>query len=185
MSSPSNATDRKLPECTNKKTAELGGRTYQYDCSRCEACLESIRVIKGQLAPVVKTLVVALAFVGLSLTNIACATIMHGTTQKVPVTSTLSGSKVYVDGKEAGVTPVFLELERGTEHVVTIEAAPGQRQDVALRTEVSGWVWGNIVLGGLIGLGIDYAAGGLYNLEPAAVSQEARPSLPVADIRSP
>jgi hypothetical protein len=34
----------------------------------------------------------------------------------------------------------------------------------------SGWVWGNIVFGGLIGLAVDAMSGGLYTLSPAQVS---------------
>jgi hypothetical protein len=38
------------------------------------------------------------------------------------------------------------------------------------RRSVSGWVWGNIVFGGLIGLAVDAIDGGLYNLTPNQVS---------------
>ena len=31
---------------------------------------------------------------------------------------------------------------------------------------MSGWVWGNLVFGGLIGLAVDAVSGGLYNLPP-------------------
>jgi hypothetical protein len=30
----------------------------------------------------------------------------------------------------------------------------------------SGWVWGNIAFGGLIGLGVDFISGGAYQLYP-------------------
>jgi len=31
---------------------------------------------------------------------------------------------------------------------------------------VSGWVWGNLVIGGLVGLAVDAISGGLYKLTP-------------------
>ncbi|MDO4221137.1 MAG: hypothetical protein Q4C88_03335 [Akkermansia sp.] len=31
---------------------------------------------------------------------------------------------------------------------------------------VSGWVWGNVFFGGLIGLAIDAGTGNLHNIEP-------------------
>jgi uncharacterized protein YceK len=50
-----------------------------------------------------------------------CATIMHGTSQKIGISSTPSGAKVYVDNNAVGVTPVFSNLKRGDEHIVKIE----------------------------------------------------------------
>ena len=38
--------------------------------------------------------------------------------------------------------------------------------EATLTRGVSGWVWGNIVIGGLIGLAVDAISGGLYKLTP-------------------
>ena len=35
---------------------------------------------------------------------------------------------------------------------------------------VSGWVWGNIVFGGLVGLAVDAVSGGLYKISPEQVA---------------
>jgi hypothetical protein len=43
-----------------------------------------------------------------------------------------------------------------------------------VRANVSGWVWGNIVFGGLIGLAVDAISGGLYNLSPEQLNTELR-----------
>lgn len=123
-------------------------------------------------------LFVAVLFLG----TVGCATIMNGSTQKVGITSTPSGSKVYVDGKEMGVTPAFLEMDRETQHVISLEKPGYERQDVAVTPEVSGWVWGNILLGGVIGLGVDYATGSLYRLEPAQVGAQMEKAHPVAQV---
>jgi hypothetical protein len=42
--------------------------------------------------------------------------------------------------------------------------------EMATTRKVSGWVWGNIVFGGLIGLAVDAITGGLYNVNPDQVS---------------
>ncbi|MDE2137367.1 MAG: PEGA domain-containing protein, partial [Gammaproteobacteria bacterium] len=48
---------------------------------------------------------------------------------------------------------------------------PGyQPFDATITRSVSGWVWGNIVFGGLIGLAVDAIDGGMYNLTPEQVS---------------
>ncbi len=39
---------------------------------------------------------------------------------------------------------------------------------------MSGWVWGNIFFGGLIGLAVDAITGGLYNLSPEQINAELR-----------
>ena len=41
--------------------------------------------------------------------------------------------------------------------------------ETTLTKSVSGWVWGNILAGGLIGLAVDAITGGLYNLSPEQV----------------
>jgi hypothetical protein len=50
-----------------------------------------------------------------------CATIVGGTSQKIPVTSTPVGARIVVDGKEAGTAPLILKLKRRKPHVIRIE----------------------------------------------------------------
>jgi hypothetical protein len=38
-----------------------------------------------------------------------------------------------------------------------------------LTHSVSGWVWGNVAFGGLIGLAVDAASGGIYKLTPEQI----------------
>lgn len=95
-----------------------------------------------------------------------CASIMHGTTQSVGISSSPSGASVSVDGQNFGTTPAFADLSRNGTHIVSI-SLPGYRtQDLTLTKSVSDWVWGNIVFGGIIGLAVDAATGGLYKLSP-------------------
>lgn len=103
------------------------------------------------------------------VSSTGCATIMQGSKQQVSVTSTPSGASVTVDGVENGTTPVVLSLKRKDNHVVRI-AAPGyQPYEVALSRSVSGWVAGNIVFGGIIGLVVDASTGGMYKLSPEQI----------------
>jgi hypothetical protein len=101
-----------------------------------------------------------------------CATVIHGTSQSVGITSVPSGASVMVDNKPLGVTPVFADLRRKDEHIVSIEMPGYQKTDLVLTRGVSGWVWGNIVIGGLIGLAVDAISGGLYSLSPAQLAAE-------------
>lgn len=105
-----------------------------------------------------------------------CASIMHGTTQKIGVSSSPTGASVIVDNKPLGMTPVFADLKRGEEHIISIEAPGYQKAQLTVTKSVSGWVWGNIVLGGLIGLAVDAITGGLYNLSPEQITAELKKS---------
>lgn len=98
-----------------------------------------------------------------------CATIMHGTTQQVGIESTPSGAKVTVDGQFFGTTPIVANLKRGENHTVKIEMEGYLPYETTLVKKISGWVWGNIVFGGVIGLAVDAITGGLYQLSPEQI----------------
>ncbi len=42
--------------------------------------------------------------------------------------------------------------------------------DMVIERKVSGWIAGNIIFGGIIGLAVDIATGGMYKLSPAQVN---------------
>ena len=109
-----------------------------------------------------------------SIAVVGCASIMHGTTQKVGISSSPSGAAVSIDNKQYGNTPLFADLKRGEEHIVTIEMPGYAKSQLTLTKSVSGWVWGNIVFGGIIGLAVDAINGGLYNLSPEQLNSELR-----------
>lgn len=112
---------------------------------------------------------------GLALVaTVGCASIMHGTTQKVGISSAPTGAKVTVNNLAYGSTPVFADLKRGEEHIVTIEMDGYEKSQLTLTKGVSGWVWGNILFGGLIGLAVDAISGGLYNLSPEQLNAQLR-----------
>jgi hypothetical protein len=115
------------------------------------------------------TRLAALAGVALLLIT-GCATIIHGTRQDVGISSTPTGASVTIDNLRSGTTPVFSKLRRKENHVVRI-ALPGyQPMDLTLTSSVSGWVWGNVAIGGLIGLAVDAISGGMYKLSPEEIS---------------
>ena len=109
-----------------------------------------------------------------AVATVGCATIMHGTSQNIGISSSPTGATVTVDNKPLGNTPLFADLKRGEGHVVTIEMAGYEKSQLTLTKSVSGWVWGNIVFGGLIGLAVDAISGGLYNLSPEQLNAELR-----------
>jgi uncharacterized protein YceK len=115
-------------------------------------------------------LITAAAACGITVLSVSgCATIMHGTQQDVGISSTPTGASVLIDNTEKGVTPVVLKLRRKENHTVRIQLAGYQPFESTLTHSVSGWVWGNIAFGGLIGLAVDAVSGGIYKLTPEQV----------------
>lgn len=108
----------------------------------------------------------ALAVISLA----GCASIMHGSNQRVEFASTPVGAQVSVDNKPLGITPTHTTLSRDEKHMVRIELAGYQPYEVELKRGVSGWVFGNIVFGGIPGVVVDAVTGAMYKLSPSEVN---------------
>lgn len=100
----------------------------------------------------------------------SCATIVNGTYQKIGVSSSPTGASVMVDGIDVGKVPVILELKRKDDHMVRLTMDGYKPVDIPITCSVSGWVWGNILFGGIIGLAVDAATGGMYKLKPEQIT---------------
>jgi len=69
----------------------------------------------------------------------------------------------------SGTTPQTIKLPRKNEYQIEF-SVPGYRsQSLALTKGVNGWVFGNLLIGWIPGLIIDYATGSANKLEPSLV----------------
>jgi hypothetical protein len=110
----------------------------------------------------------------LLLTN--CARIIHGTQQDVAMRSTPPGAMVTVapvdeDVRKTGAevrttTPGQVPLKRQYPYPVTVEKAGYQTPQARLEPVVDGWLAGNILFRGLIGLTVDLVYGAAFHLKP-------------------
>lgn len=105
-----------------------------------------------------------------SMALAGCASIMHGTSQDVGISSSPTGASVTIDNMAKAQTPFVASLSRKDSHIIHLAADGYAPADLTLTRSTSGWVWGNIVFGGLIGLAVDAMTGGLYNLTPDQLS---------------
>lgn len=103
---------------------------------------------------------------------LACASIMHGSSQDLSIASQPSGATVTVDKQALGKTPVVAKLKRRDTHSIAVAMDGYQTFELTTTRSTSGWVWGNIVFGGLIGLAVDFSTGGAYKIDPAQVSAD-------------
>lgn len=109
----------------------------------------------------------AYSFLLLSLSS--CATVMHGTHQAIEIDSCPSNANVWVDTLYVGNTPMVLDLSRKDQHRIMIALDGYEPYEVLFSRKISGWVFGNIIFGGFIGLAVDAISGGIYMLTPDQV----------------
>lgn len=102
----------------------------------------------------------------LMLLSTSCSTITNGRFQQVAFNSEPPGANVWVNQKFMGVTPTHICLKRADPHMVRIELEGYKPYEVQLIPTVSGWVFGNLLFGGLIGIAVDAATGSMYKLAP-------------------
>lgn len=113
-----------------------------------------------------KKILLFFSFILLTVCLTGCATIMTGTNHSLTINSNVEGVKVYIDEIYRGSTPIRLDLSTEEKvYTIKIEAEGFVPYIEVVQRKASGWVWGNIFLGGFIGLGIDMITGGLYVYE--------------------
>lgn len=104
-----------------------------------------------------------------------CATIIHGSSQELAVTSIPPGARFTVDGEGSHVTPATIKLQRKRDHSLVFELEGYQTEQTTVTHVISGAVAGNILLGGFIGWGVDAITGAQYRLVPETISVSMRP----------
>ena len=119
------------------------------------------------------------------LFTVGCGSIIHQTTQEVPVKSEPAGAAVTVACGDVTndprlVTPAVVMVHRKPDHcTIALEKEGYQREEVSLRKTMSGWYIGNVLVGGIIGFIVDAANGAMWNRTPAEVNvtlKEAPPN---------
>ncbi len=124
----------------------------------------------SKLKTITKTVAIGLT-AGLACAALTgCATIAHGDKQKLTVNSKPSHASLTVDGTTVGKTPAILNLSRKNSHNLSIALAGYKTENVHLENTLSGWVLGNIVFGGVIGIAVDAVDGAMYKLTPSQVT---------------
>jgi uncharacterized protein YceK len=103
-----------------------------------------------------------------------CATIILSSTQQVGISSSPTGASVTIDDEPKGETPIIAKLSRKDNHVIKIEMEGYEPFEIKTTRSTSGWVWGNIVFGGLIGLAVDAITGGMYVIKPEQIETELK-----------
>lgn len=129
---------------------------------------------------------------GLSLLSLTgCSTVVNGKRQALIINSNPPGAEFAVDGV-SGVTPGTVQVERArANHTVAISKPGYQPTEVTVGRKLSPWVAGNVLVGGLIGLVVDFGTGGAYalqfdqvqaNLEPVQTASRELPTSQASEV---
>jgi hypothetical protein len=119
---------------------------------------------------------VLLAALGCAALGSGCATVTGGARDpKIKVASNPPGAAVLVDGKPVGVTPAVLEVSRKSAHEVEISQPGYDTAHVTVQRCLNPWVFGNILVGGLIGVTVDVCTDATHHLSPDEITVNLRP----------
>jgi hypothetical protein len=138
------------------------------------------------------------ALTAASMTLGACATITRGTNTAWEVKTDPPGARVKTtNGFACASTPCSLKMPRKAEFTASITKEGYKPLDIQVTHKVSGGggagMAGNVLVGGLIGVGVDATSGAMLDLTPNPVSvhleklpDEAKPAVEgavIADAR--
>lgn len=104
--------------------------------------------------------------IGALVLSTGCASIMNNGYSGYPVTTDPPGATVVANGVTFVGTPLVLAAKRDMPHMIRIEREGCPALDTVVSSRLSGWVWGNLLLGGIIGLMMDLGSEAAYELHP-------------------
>ena len=103
-----------------------------------------------------------------------CATIMHGTTQDIPITTDPSGADLLLDGQFYYQSPAIIPMKRKDDHTLEISQAGYKRESVEIKGDLSLAVMADFLVTG-IGFIVDAATGAQRRLVPEKVEVRLQP----------
>ncbi|TFV38546.1 PEGA domain-containing protein [Bradyrhizobium frederickii] len=131
-----------------------------------------------------------LGIVALGVMLGGCASVTRGTTENISISSTPSGVEAVVSGMEVPTTcttPCSVVVKRNADLSITFQKEGYEPQIVPLSRDIptsgaAGFA-GNLLLGGVIGMGVDAATGAATDHKPNPVIVTMQPSAPARGAR--
>jgi hypothetical protein len=102
----------------------------------------------------------------LPLAMSGCATVINGTSQDYEMASKPEGAKVTLSNGQSCTAPCRISLKRRNDLTATVELDGYKTEKVYIQSRTGGAGVGNILLGGVIGAGVDASNGSMNSLYP-------------------
>src|SRR4249920_169024 len=107
---------------------------------------------------------------------VGCASVTRGTTENISISSTPAGAIAEITGLDiptSCVTPCVVQAKRNADITVTVNKEGYEPQIIELTTEMRGsgaaGFAGNLLLGGVVGMGVDAVTGAALDHKPNPV----------------
>lgn len=104
-----------------------------------------------------------------------CASIFNGNASMLSIMTNPENATVTIKGSQSGEkivqhTPCSITLSKGSDYMVKIDFAGYQSENIIIRRDIAGWFWGNLLLGGVIGMVIDYGTNNMWTHSPSNIN---------------
>ena len=127
----------------------------------------SVSSLRNRCITYPQKIIIYVFITGIYMFSLGCATIIHGTSQKVKITSAPSGANVLITpGNMRLITPATVNLKRDGTYFVYYEKSNYVSNVVTIKSKPSVLMWMDLLFTGSLGFIVDYPSGGGYKLEP-------------------
>jgi hypothetical protein len=123
----------------------------------------------------------------LAVPCVGCASVTRGTTENISISSTPEGATAEISGLDNPtecVTPCVVVAKRNADITVTVNKEGYEPQVIPLTKEIPGTgaagFAGNILVGGLVGMGVDAVTGAAQDHKPNPVIVTLQPIAPAS-----
>lgn len=119
-----------------------------------------------------KRLVASCILVCFIMVITGCATIIHGKFQKLEVSTEPQGAIVTASDGRTTTTPGMLKIDRSKQtYTLNIKKEGYEDVNMTLKRGIDPWFWGNILIGGIIGIVVDMSTGAAYKFKPDKIDE--------------
>lgn len=113
--------------------------------------------------------------VAASLFLSSCCTFVNGRQDEIVIRSSVPESSVFVNGVEQAKTPCTVDVKRTGENKIEIQKEGYHTYQATTSRGGSWWLLGNVLIGGVIGLTIDFCTGAWADVTPDEIDATLTP----------
>jgi hypothetical protein len=104
-----------------------------------------------------------------------CASIFNGNASMLNIMTNPDNATVTIKGSQSGEkiiqhTPCSITLNKNSDYTVAITYAGYQSENIIITRGINGWFWGNLFLGGVVGMVIDYSTNNMWYHTPSNIN---------------